>query len=116
MYLYRIETRDTRLGPWNGPGNVARMEWRGHNPSNGPGWDAEPFRSKWTPKHVTFLQKKSLVNKWFKGRQRKLLAAQGYVLAKYRVVPKMRAGLHIGEMQAIAFRDKLEHIVDYIIY
>ena len=116
MHLYRIETKDTRLGPWNGPGNVARERWRRHNPSDLPGWNDEPFSRLWTSKHKTFLHKKVLLNAWFKPRQRKLLAEQGYVLAKYKVECWKSADLMVGNKQSIALSHHLHHIADYVVF
>lgn len=114
MYLYRVETKVGRAGPWNGPGSAARERWRNHNPSDLPGWSCEPF-GDYTHDHMTFLHKKSLVKAWFKAYHRKKLHSEGYVLAKYKVVCPVKADVMVGRWQAIALRDNLVHVADYFI-
>ena len=115
MYLYRLETKVNRRGPWNVPSNAARTTWRGHNPSNGPGWHDDGLGMA-TGSHFTFLQSKALVHTWFKSKHRKMLQEAGFVLAKYKVTCKKKAGLMMGSKQCAAKRDKLQHIADYIIF
>lgn len=114
-YLYRIENKHNRLGPWSynqGPRTYLET-FRGHSPYSGLDWCREPFSADFRAVHVTFLAKKKMVALWFKKRHRGELKKAGFVVAKYRVTDPKKARIYHGSQQSIACKQGLEHVFDY---